>query len=283
MITTNLWMTEYYNSAGHTFKINEHLFHKVSEFQTIEIVDTDCYGRMLLLDGMVMTTEKDEFIYHELIAHIPLLTHAIIKKVLIIGDGDGGVARELLKYSSIDEIIVCEIDKIVIDACKEFLPITAIGLENPKVNLQVSDGTTYITKYKNYFDLIIIASADPVGPGVGLFKEEFYNNAYEALTDNGIMVNQSESPWSMQPQFKSINRLLTNIFPIVKPYISAVPTYPGAFWSWTFCSKNIEPLENINEELAETISKSCKFYNLEIHKAVFALPNFIKNLLAPCK
>jgi len=281
MINTDLWLTEYLNnSMGHTFKIKKKLFHQVSEFQTVDIVDTDYYGHMLLLDGMVMTTEKDEFIYHELITHIPLLVHPIPKKVLIIGDGDGGVAREILKYPYVEEITVCEIDKIVVDACKKYLPVTAIGFDNPRVNLQVNDGTTYISQFKNHFDIIIIASADPVGPGEGLFKAEFYKNVYDALTDNGIMVNQSASPWSMQTQFKNINKSLIKIFPIVKPYISVVPTYPGSFWSWTFCSKNIEPLDAINISLSEKISESCKFYNSEIHKAIFVLPNFIKDLLA---
>jgi spermidine synthase len=280
MLNTDIWLTEYYEDAiGHTFKIKRNLYHAVSKFQTIDIVETDYYGCMLLLDGMVMTTENDEFIYHELITHIPLLSHHAAKKVLIIGDGDGGVAREILKYPHITEITVCEIDKMVIDACKKYLPVTASGFDSSRVNVQVKDGTEYIAQFKKHFDIIIIASADPVGPGEGLFKMEFYQDVFAALTDNGIMVNQSASPWSMQDQFKNINKSLTNIFPIVKPYISVVPTYPGSFWSWTFCSKNIEPLSNINKPLAKKISESCKFYNPEIHKAVFALPNFIKDLL----
>lgn len=276
----DLWFTEKYkDSFALSLKVGSTLFHSESQFQAIDVFETKLFGRMLTLDGLVMTTEKDEFIYHEMISHIPMLAHPDPKNVLVIGGGDGGTIREVLKHPSVEKAVLCEIDGMVIDACRQFLPSIAGKLDDPKVEIQVCDGVEYISKQKNRFDVIIIDSTDPMGPGEGLFTQEFYTNVRNALKPDGIMTAQSESPIVNQREIKLIYSLLHKVFPIVKSYVAPIPTYPGGYWSWAFCSKNINPLDNINSEIAAKIEKTSKYYNSEIHKAAFALPNFLRNLV----
>jgi len=277
---TNIWYTEQYGeSLSLSFKIKDILHSENSEFQKIEIIDTIEYGKMLLLDGLVMTTEKDEFFYHEMISHIPMLSHKSPEKVLVVGGGDGGTIREVLKHPSVKEAVLCEIDKGVIDVSKKYLPTIACKLDDNKVKIHVQDAVEYIKTQKNAFDVILIDSTDPLGPGVGLFTEDFYTNVMEALTENGVMAAQSESPILNQKELGLISELLKKVFPIVKTYTAPVPTYPGSYWSWTFCSKNVNPLEIADISRAKTIEKQAKLYNTEIHKSVFSLPNFIKEIV----
>ncbi len=275
-----LWFTETHkDKVGLSFKIKNILYENDSPFQKVTVVDTIAYGKMLLLDELVMTTEKDEFIYHEMITHIPMLAHKNPEKVLVIGGGDGGTIREVLKHPSVKEVVLCEIDQLVVDVCKKYLPSISCELDNPKVKINIEDAVKYISTKKNEFDIILIDSTDPLGPGVGLFTEEFYTNVKNALKPDGIMAAQSESPILCQEEVKLIYPLLKKVFPIVKPYVATVPTYPGALWSWSFCSKGILPLENINEKMATTIENQAKYYNRAVHNAVFALPNFVKELI----
>ena len=275
----DIWYTEKNEGKGITLKVKNTLFHGQSEFQTVDIIDTEAYGRMLLLDGLVMTSEQDEFIYHEMISHIPMLNHPNPEQVLVIGGGDGGTLREVLKHSSVKRAVLCEIDGMVVEVSKEYLPTIAGKLTDPRVDIQIRDGIEYIAGQKNNFDVIIIDSTDPMGPGEGLFTEEFYTNVKNALKPNGIMVAQSESPIANKREMKLMYSLLKKVFPIVNAYVAPIPTYPGGFWSWAYCSENNAPLENINEGLAAQIEKTTKYYNREIHKAAFCLPNFVKELV----
>jgi len=276
----DVWYTEkHQNEAGITLKVKDILYGGQSEFQKVDIIDTEAYGKMLLLDGLVMTSEKDEFFYHEMISHIPMLAHSRPESVLVIGGGDGGTVREVLKYNSVKEVVLCEIDEMVIDASKEFLPSIAGMLDDKRVKINIEDAIKYIERQKNRFDVILIDSTDPLGPGVGLFTEEFYNNVKQALRKGGIMVAQTESPLACQEDFKLINILLNKVFPIVKPYFAPVPTYPGAYWSWTFCSNDVQPKLN-NETFAAQLEKETKYYNRDIHAAAFAMPNYVKSILS---
>lgn len=267
------------DGMGITLKIKETLYHAKSEFQTIDIIDTEALGKMLILDGLVMTSEKDEHFYHEMIAHIPMLSHPEPKQVLVIGGGDGGTVREVLKHHTVERVVLCEIDGLVIDCCKKYLPSIAGKLDDPKVEMQVRDGVEYISTQKKQFDIILIDSTDPMGPGVGLFTEEFYTNVKEALKEGGIMAAQSESPFADQKEMKLMYPLLRKVFPIVETYVGPMPTYPGGYWSWAFCSKSVKPLDYIDNERAELIEKEAKIYNKDYHRAVFALPNFVKELV----
>ena len=263
---------------GITMDIKKSLFKGKSDFQDVEILETEGLGRMLLLDGLVMTTEKDEFFYHEMIAHIPMNSHKNPEQVLVIGGGDGGTIREVLKHPTVKRVVLCEIDGMVIDVCKKYLPTIACELGNPKVEMQVRDGIEYIKTQKNQFDIILIDSTDPMGPGTGLFTEEFYTNVKEALKEGGIMVAQSESPFADKKEIQLMYPLLRKVFPIVKPYVGPMITYPAGYWSWAYCSVNNEPLSYIAQDRVELIEKQAKLYNKDIHKSVFALPNFVKEL-----
>ena len=264
---------------GVTMETQNVLYSAKTEYQTIDILETQGLGKVLLLDGLVMTTERDEFFYHEMISHIPMNSHPNPERVLVIGGGDGGTVREVLKHDTVKEVVLCEIDGMVIDACKKYLPSIAGMLDDERVDIQVRDGIDYISQQEDAFDIILIDSTDPMGPGEGLFTEEFYSNVNKALKEGGIMSAQSESPFVNQRQMKMMYPLLRKAFPKVNTFLGPIPTYPGGYWSWAFCSNTVEPLSFIAEDRVQKIAKQAKLYNLDIHKAAFALPNFVKKLV----
>lgn len=263
---------------GCCMTVKETLFSGQSEFQKIDIFDTESMGRVLTIDGLMMTTERDEYFYHEMIAHIPMINHKNPESVLVIGGGDGGTIREVLKHDTVKKVVLCEIDGMVVDACKKYLPTIGCELDNPKVEVRIEDAIEFIKDKKAQYDVILIDSTDPLGPGEGLFTEEFYTNVKEALKEGGIMTSQSESPFINQEEIKKIYPLLRKVFPIVDTFSSPIPSYPGGYWCWSFCSKDVEPLSYIDEQRAEKVSKQCKIYNKDYHLARFALPNFLKEL-----
>ena len=265
---------------GIAIKQKEVLFSQQSKFQKVEIIDTDStLGKILTLDGLMMTTEGDEYFYHEMIAHIPMMNHKDPKSVLVIGGGDGGTVREVLKHDTVERVVLCEIDGMVIDACKKYLPTIAGKLDDPKVEILVEDAIEYIKNKENEFDIVLIDSTDPMGPGEGLFTEEFYTNVKKSLKKGGIVCAQSESPVVNKEEIKKMYNLLNKVFPITSTFTSPIPTYPGGYWAWAFCSQDIEPLSYIDERRCEAITKTCKIYNKEYHLARFALPNFLKEML----
>lgn len=265
---------------GIAIKAGKVLFSDKSDFQKVEIFETDSQlGRVLTLDDLMMTTEGDEFHYHEMIAHIPMMHHKCPKSVLVIGGGDGGTVREVLKHKTVERVVLCEIDGMVIKACKKYLPTIACELDNPKVEIRVADAIEYIKDKKNEFDIVLIDSTDPMGPGEGLFTEEFYTNVKNSLKEGGIVAAQSESPVANKEEIKKMYNLLKKVFPVCSTYTSNIPTYPGGYWAWAFCSKDVKPLSYFAEDRYEDIVKSCKIYNRDYHNARFALPNYLKELL----
>jgi spermidine synthase len=275
-----LWTTEYHADIGLSLKTEKTLYHAQSPYQEIDIVETKPYGRLLLLDGAVMTTDKDEFVYHEMISHVPMLVHPNPKRVLVIGGGDGGTVREIVKHPSVEQVVLCEIDGLVVDSCKEFFPKIAGELNNPKVEVRIGDGVAYMANEAKNFDLIIIDSTDPIGPGEGLFTEEFYRNTFAVLNDDGIMVAQTESPFLHPHVIRKIYGIYQGIFPIVKMYTGHIPTYPSGFWTWAFASKRYDSaLPEAHRDRVANIEKTCQYYNAELHNASFVLPNFVKALL----
>jgi len=265
---------------GIAIKVKEVLFSDQSPFQKVEIIDTDsALGKILTLDDLMMTTEGDEFFYHEMISHIPMMNHKCPKTVLVIGGGDGGTVREVLKHDTVEKVILCEIDGMVIDVCKKYLPTIAGKLDDPKVEVLVEDAIEYIKDKENEFDIVLIDSTDPMGPGEGLFTEEFYTNVKKSLKKDGIVAAQSESPVVNKEEIKKMYSLLKKVFPITSTFTSPIPTYPGGYWAWALCSEEVEPLSYIDERRCAEITKSCQVYNKEYHQARFALPNFLKNLL----
>lgn len=265
---------------GIAIKIKEVLFSEQSPFQKVEILDSDsALGKILTLDDLMMTTEGDEHFYHEMISHIPMMHHKCPKSVLVIGGGDGGTAREVLKHDTVERVVLCEIDGMVIDVCKKYLPTIAGKLDDPKVEVLVEDAIEYIKTQTNEFDIVLIDSTDPMGPGEGLFTEDFYTNVKKSLKKGGIVAAQSESPVVNKEEIKKMYNLLKKVFPITSTYTSPIPTYPGGYWAWAFCSEEVEPLSYIDEKRCADITKTCKVYNKEYHQARFALPNFLKELL----
>ncbi len=281
MMGLQLWYTEEHTKdVRFSIKVKEHLFSAQSDFQQIDIFDSEEFGRFLTIDGLMMLTEKDEFIYHETIAHTPMAVHPNTKKVLVIGAGDGGVIRELTRYEIIEKIDLVEIDELVIKASKQYLPQTAQKFNDPRVKIYIQDGLKFVRSKVDEYDLIIVDSTDPIGPGEGLFTREFYGNCFNALKEDGIMVNQHESPFykhttlAMQRAHKRIKES----FPIAMVYQAHIPTYPSGYWLFGFASKKHHPLKDLNQSWADNGIKT-KYYNLELHKGSFALPNYVKELL----
>ncbi|MCL2505797.1 MAG: polyamine aminopropyltransferase [Alphaproteobacteria bacterium] len=264
-----------------SIKIDKQLYSGKSEFQRIDVFDSQEFGRFLTLDGFMQLTEKDEFIYHEMITHVPMAVNPNAKNVLVIGAGDGGVIRELTRYKTIGQIDLVEIDKMVVDVCKEYLPSTASCFDDKRVNIFYEDGLRYIRRYENKYDIIIVDSTDPFGPGEGLFTKEFYGNCFQALTDNGIMVNQHESPFyekdaaAMQRAHK---RIVEN-FPVSKVYQAHIPTYPSGHWLFGFAAKTLHPIKDLNAEKWNALGLKTKYYNTNLHRGSFALPTYVEDLL----
>ncbi|MCE7992410.1 MAG: polyamine aminopropyltransferase [Roseivirga sp.] len=283
--TRDVWFTERDDRIALSLKHDGKLFSEKSDFQKVDVYDTRAYGKMLTLDGMVMTTEKDEYVYHEMITHVPMLTHPNPKRALIIGGGDGGTARELLRHENLDEVVMVEIDQVVIDACKEHLPEIAVALDHERLTLLVEDGLKYVAEAADEsFDLVIVDSTDPVGPAEGLFSKTFYEGVHRILKKDGVMVTQSESPRFNQKVFKEIYQVYGEIFGAgqVHCYLAYIPTYPTGMWSFSYSSKGeTDPIKHFNDSASEQFSKKhgLKYYNEAIHQAAFALPGFVKEML----
>jgi len=244
-----------------------------SEFQEIEVVESQSFGKILLIDEVIMLTEADEFCYHEMIAHVPLCVHPKAKKVLVIGGGDGGTVREILKHDSVNEVDVCEIDEKVIEISKRHFPYLANSFDDPKVKIYCEDGNKFIKSLKDEYDLIIVDSSDPIGPAEVLFRREFYEAIFQALKDDGIVVAQAESFFYHQKIIKSLFSFIRDIYPISEYYYTLVPTYPSGIIGFTFCSKKYHPINDFNEIEALKLN-NLKYYDRGIHKAAFSLPAF---------
>lgn len=278
-----LWYSEFHTETVKlAIKVKSQLYHEKSDYQEIDVFDSAEFGRFLTLDGVMMLTEKDEFIYHEMITHVPMSVNPDIKKVLVIGAGDGGVARELTKYSGIERIDIVEIDKRVVEVCKEYLPITACGFDDNRVNVFFEDGLKYVRRCKNAYDLIIVDSTDPSGPGEVLFTKEFYGNCYNALTPKGIMVNQHESPFYAEDARAMVNahKRISSTFGIAKLYQAHIPTYPSGHWMFGFASKVLDPIEDLNADDWNALKLKTRYYNTDLHVGSFCLPNYVKENLS---
>jgi spermidine synthase len=273
-----MWLKEaQIEDAVMTYKVKETLVRKKTEYQDLAILDTNFFGRMLVLDGIVQTTIKDEFVYHEMITHIPLFTHPNPKKVLVVGGGDGGAIREILKHPSVEKAVLCEIDSAVVDECKKYLPEISCALDDSRCEVFIGDGIKYVHEHKNEFDVIIVDSTDPFGAAEGLFGGSFYKEIYECLTEDGIFVAQTETPFYLPDVVKKVFNDAKDTFKVTKLFMAAIPTYPGGYWSFTIGSKKHDP-ENAN--LDNDLEFATKYYTKKIHKASFALPKYVEDLIS---
>lgn len=276
MLFMGIWFTEQQTANfGITAKVNQTLAALKTDFQELQMLETEEWGNMLVLDDMVMTTEKDEFVYHEMVAHVPLFTHPNPKRVLVVGGGDGGVIREVLKHKSVEKATLVDIDGKVIEYSKKFLPSIAGSLDDPRVEVLVDDGFMYIAKSKNEFDVILVDSTEPVGPAVNLFSQGFYAGISRALKADGIFVAQTDNPWFKADLIHQVFHDVKDIFPVTKLYTANIPTYPSGLWTFTLGSKIHNPLK-VKEERFTDIET--KYYTPELHFASFALPKFVKEL-----
>ncbi|AOR23055.1 polyamine aminopropyltransferase [Clostridium taeniosporum] len=277
-----LWYTEKHTEdVKLSIRIDRELYSEESEFQRIDILESKEFGRIFTLDGLMMVTEKDEFIYHDMIVHVPMATNPNIKNVLVIGAGDGGTIRELTRYKSIEKIDMVEIDERVVEVCKKYLPKTACKLDEERVNIVYEDGLRFVRNKENEYDLIIVDSTDPFGPGEGLFTKEFYGNCYKALSEEGILVNQHESPYYeyYSRSMKDAHKKIQGIFEIHKVYQAHIPTYPSGHWLFGFASKKYDPIKDFDARSWENLGIKTKYYNTELHVGCFALPTYVNELL----
>jgi spermidine synthase len=279
---SDLWIEERQPELGYgmRFKVDKVLYSKKSEFQSVDVVQTAGHGKMLLNDGLVMVTEKDEFVYHDMIAHVPLFVHPNPKRVLVIGGGDGGTAREVLRHSAVEKCTMVEIDGLVCEACIEHIPQTAEVLKgHDKLELIIGDGVKFVEETKEKFDVILIDSTDPIGPAAPLFGPEFYSNVKKCLADNGIVVSQGESPFFHADIQKSMLKVLNDTFEKTFIYNFSNLTYPGGLWSFTFATNGLDPLVDFDESRVKASGLEFEYYNVGIHKAAFMLPTFEKKNL----
>ena len=277
-----LWYTENHtDNVKFSIKVDKHLKSAESEYQRIDIFESKEFGRILTLDGYLMVTEKDEYIYHEMITHIPMAVNPDITNVLVIGAGDGGTVRELTRYNHIKNIDMVEIDEMVVEICREYLPQTACRLTDPRVHIFYQDGLRFVRNKENEYDLIIVDSTDPFGVGEGLFTKEFYGNCFKALKDDGILVNQHESTFytSYANSMKRAHSRIKSTFPIALVYQAHIPTYPSGHWLFGFASKKYDPRTDLKADWWNSLGIKTKYYNTILHTGCFAISNNVRDQL----
>lgn len=258
------------------------LFHEKSKFQDVMVIKTKSYGNVLVLDGVIQCTPRDEFSYQEMITHLPVNSHPDPQNVLVIGGGDGGVVRELTKHPAVKNVTMCEIDQMVVDVSKKYLPYMSSGFSSPKLTLHIGDGFDFMGKHQGQFDVIITDSSDPVGPASSLFQKEYYQLMKKALKPGGIVCTQGECLWLHLELIKEMQDFCSELYPVVDYGYCTIPTYPSGQIGFCLCSLNPdtnfrEPVRGLSEEEVDNLQ--LRYYNSDVHKAAFVLPQFAKKVL----
>ena len=277
-----LWFSEFHTpDVKHSIRVQRHLYSHKSEFQQIDIYDTPEFGKVLTLDGNVMLTERDEFIYDEMITHVPMAVHPNVQDVLVIGAGDGGVVRELARYESIRRIDLVEMDEQVLDACRRYLPGNACRLDDDRVHIYFDNALRFIRRKHAQYDLIIVDSTDPFGPSEGYFTREFYGICYNALREDGIMVNQQGSPFYPQDAeaMQRSHKRIVSTFPISRVYQAHIPTYAAGYWLFGFASKKYHPIDDFDRDKWLALHLKTNYYTVRLHTGAFFLPAFLERML----
>ena len=277
-----LWFSENHTpDVKLSLRVNRQLYSKTSDYQRIDVFETPEFGRVLSLDGNIMLTERDEFIYDEMITHVPMAVHPGIKMVLVIGAGDGGVVRELTRYSTIEQIDLVEMDEQVVAVCRQYLPNNACRLDDPRVHIYYENGLKFIRHCENQYDLIIVDSPDPYGPSEGLFTREFYGNCYKALRPDGIMVNQQGSPFYAEDAeaMQRSHMRIASTFPISRVYQAHIPTYAAGYWLFGFASKKYHPGDDLDTARWNALKFRTRYYTTRLHVGAFCLPAFLEEML----
>jgi spermidine synthase len=264
--------------AGLSLAVTARLLDQHSEFQHIEVLECPEYGRVLLLDGCVMLTDRDEHVYHEMIAHPPLLLHPSPRRVLIVGGGDGGSVREVLRHDAVERVELVEIDGAVIEAARKFFPAVSARLDDPRVSIHCQDGFEYLDAHQGSYDVILVDSIDPVGEAAKLFTRPFYAKVRAALRKGGCAVFQSESPFYSTEVLAEVQEKLRTLFRHVAPYTAHIPTYPSGLWSFTFVSDAIEP-RTASPRGEPPFLDALQYFTPELLRASFALPAYVRRRL----
>ncbi len=283
-MTKPFWYDEVFEGKSRLgLNVTEVLYQGRSDLQQIDVLQTGAYGRVLVIDQVFMTSERDEHFYHEMIVHPPLTTAPDIRRVLVIGGGDGGTVREVLSYPEVEQVVMVEIDAQVVEVSKRFLSTIGRAWDDPRLEVLIGDGIEYVRNAAiEPYDVILLDGCDPVGPAEGLFTEDFYRGVARLLKRDGVFALQSESPILQRDVFLDISAALTKIFDCVCPYFGPVPLYAAGSWSWTYASQTADPL-GIIDERAEHQESRCKYYNRDIHRGAFALPNDLKPIFVDGK
>ncbi len=278
----DFWFSEMHTSnVKMSIRVDKQLFSKESDFQRIDVFESPEFGKFLTSDGSVIFSEQDEFTYDEMIVHVPMAVHPCVRKVLVIGGGDGGVARELSYYDEIEQIDVVEPDEMFVNVCKEFFPDNAKGLDDPRVIVTNRDGLRFLRGKQDEYDLIINDSTDPFGHTAGLFTKEFYGSCYKALHDDGIMVYQHGSPFFDEDEeaCRAMHRKAYKSFPISRVYQAHIPTCPSGYWLFGFASKKYHPLKDLDPERWNKRGLKTWYYSTNLHAGAFMLPKYVEDLL----
>lgn len=273
-VTREAWIEETWRDLiRHGVKVTAWLHDEYSDFQHIQVAATEAYGRVLMLDGLFQTSELDEHYYHEMLVHPALTTAPCIERVLVIGGGDGGTVREVLRHDEVAEVVMVEIDERVVQVCQEFLPGIGTAFSDPRLSLRIGDGVAYLAQAPDAcFDAIILDGSDPVGPSEGLFGADFYRHCARALRPEGVFALQSESYNVMLELWRDIQHALRQWFPAVHPYFGYSPLYGTGMWTWTHCSRGVDPLAIIAPR-ADSVEAHTRYYHRGVHRGAFALPN----------
>ncbi|MCI6305317.1 MAG: polyamine aminopropyltransferase [Subdoligranulum sp.] len=277
-----LWFSENHTpDVKLSLRLDRHLYSVQSDYQQIDVFESREFGRVLALDGNIMLTERDEFIYDEMMAHVPMAVHPGIRNVLVIGAGDGGVIKELTRYDRIESIDLVEMDPLVLDVCRKYLPGNACRLDDERVHIYTGNGLKFIRRCENKYDLIVVDSTDPFGPSEGLFTKEFYGNCYKALRDDGIMVNQQGSPFYAEDAnaMQRSHKRIAETFPISRVFQAHIPTYAAGYWLFGFASKKYHPIDDLNKDAWNALGLKTRYYTTRLHVGAFYLPAFLEEFL----
>ena len=277
-----MWFTEKHTAdVKFSIRVDRQIYTGQSEYQRIDVFESKEFGRFLTLDGYMMLTERDEFIYHEMITHVPMAVHPAVRNVLVIGAGDGGVVRELTRYPALENIDMVEIDPLVVEVSKKYLPQTACRLNDERVHIYYEDGLRFVRSKEDLYDLIIVDSTDPFGPGEGLFTKEFYGSCFKALKEDGIMVNQHESPFYPEDAVacQRAHKRIVESFPISRVYQAHIPTYPSGHWLFGFASKKYHPVHDLDGARWNLLGIKTRYYTTRLHGGAFMLPAYVEELL----
>lgn len=278
----DFWFSELHTKdVKFSIRVDKHIFSEENDYNRIDIFESPEYGRVLTVDGYIIMTEKDEFIYHEMMTHIPMAVHPNPQKVLVFGAGDGGVVRELLKYPEVERIDLVEVNVGVVEAAKKYLPFSASGLDDSRVKIYFQNALRFVRHIVGEYDIIIVDSAGFYGPGESLFSREFYGSCYKALKDDGIMVNQHQSPFYDDDRLETqkAHKRIIESFPISRVYQAHIPSYPSGYWLFGYASKKYHPVNDVNFCKWNARGIETRYYTTNLHCGCFALPAYVEKML----